>query len=78
MLELKIKAKEISKAIVKEVGDSGSCVMGCEIKVDGETFIPQPVQVASTCYKVYNAVKEMLIENGVSESRIIIDHGIMD
>ena len=39
MLELKIKAKEISKAIVTEMGDSGSCVMGCEIKVDGEELL---------------------------------------
>jgi len=78
MIDLQIKAEAISKQIRTEMGDRGSCVMGYKLLVDGKRFIQQPAQGSSTCYHVYEAVKEMLLENGVDESRIEIDHGVMD
>lgn len=78
MRVLQIKAEAISKEIRTEMGDRGSCVMSYDFYLDGKQLIPQPAQGSSTCFHVYKAVKEMLIENGVDESRIKIDHGVMD
>jgi hypothetical protein len=78
MLELKIKAEQLSRQITSEYGDVGSCVLGYKLKVDGVQFISQPAQGSCTCEKVYGAVKDMLIESGVDSSRISIDYGYMD
>lgn len=78
MIDLQIKAEAISKEIRTEMGDRGSCVMGYEIFVDGKRLIRQPAQGSSTCYHVYEAVKQMLLENGVDKGRIKINDGVMD
>jgi len=78
--KLQQEAKEISKKIRTEIGDRGSCVMGYEIFVGGcdQPFVSQPAQGSSTCYKVYEAIKEMLLSKGVTEADIKINYGVMD
>jgi hypothetical protein len=78
--QLQKRANEISKKVRTEMGDRGSCVMGYEMFVGGcdQPFVSQPAQGSSTCYHVYKAISEMLIEKGVSEDEIKINHGVMD
>jgi len=78
--KLQQEAVEISREVRTEMGDRGSCVMGYEMFVGGcdQPFVSQPAQGSSTCYHVYKAIKEMLIEKGVSEDEIKINHGVMD
>lgn len=76
--ELQEKAEEISNEVTTEMGDIGSCILGYDFKLDGTKLISQPAQGSSTCEKVYSEVKDMLLENGVEESRISIDYGNMD
>jgi hypothetical protein len=76
--ELQIKAEEISKKIRVGMGDRGSCVMGYDFYLDDKQLIRQPAQGSSTCYRVYEDVREMLLSNGVDDSRIRIDYGVMD
>jgi len=78
--KLQQEAVEISKKIRTEIGDRGSCVMGYEMFVGGcdQPFVSQPAQGSSTCYKVYEAIKEMLLSKGVTEADIKINYGVMD
>jgi len=78
--KLQQEAKEISKKIRTEIGDRGSCVMGYEMFVGGcdQPFVSQPAQGSSTCHKVYEAIKEMLLSKGVTEADIKINYGVMD
>jgi len=76
--ELQKKAEAISKEVREDAGDMGSCVMGYELKLDGVKLISQPAQGSSTCEKVYSAVTEMLLEEGVTQDRIKINYGRMD
>jgi len=77
---LQKRANEISKKVRTEIGDRGSCVMSYEMFVGGcdQPFVSQPAQGSLTCYKVYEAIKEMLFENGLTEADIKIDYGVMD
>jgi len=76
--DLKDKAEAISKEVRKRVGDVGSCILGYNMDVYGERIVSQPAQGSCTCYEVYKAITEMLIEEGVSEEDINIDTGVMD
>lgn len=78
LTDLRERAEEISEKIKGDMGDMGSCVLGFNLRVDGEVFIPQPVQGSSTCSVIYIAIEDMLIENGIDKERITIDHGVMD
>lgn len=75
---LRVIARQISRKVVTEYGDRGSCILGYVLKLDGRQFIPQPAQGSCTCDLVYEEVREMLIAEGVCSSRVSIDYGRMD
>jgi hypothetical protein len=68
----------ISSLVTRSYGDHGSCIMGYNLLLDGKNVVPQPAQGSSTCGFVYAILKGIMIANGIDESRITIDHGVMD
>jgi hypothetical protein len=80
MLEAKLKMNllNISSLIARTYGDHGSCVMGYNLLLDGKPVVPQPAQGSSTCEFVYSTLTRIMKANGVDESRITINYGVMD
>lgn len=75
---LKEKAEAISKEIRESYGDRGTCILGYEMFLDGVKVVSQPAQGCLTCGRVYGAIEEMLLENGIDESDIKINYGVID
>ena len=74
-----VELEKVYRESVKRHSDTGSCVMGYNLKVNGKKVVPQPYQGSSGCYNVYQDVSEyMKTELGVHESDITIDMGRMD
>ena len=68
----------IFKNVNDEYGDSGSCVLGYEMFLNGHKFCNQPWQGSVSCDVFYGKVKKYLISQGVSPEDIRIDYGRMD
>ena len=70
--------QDIANTISKAYGDRGSCVMGYELKLDGNPVVFQPAQGSSTCAYVYKILTAIMIADGINASCITTDYGVMD
>jgi hypothetical protein len=73
-----LNLQAISRAITKQYGDKGSCIMGFNLLLDGQQVVLQPAQGSSTCEFVYGVLKNIMVDAGIDKSRITIDYGVMD
>jgi hypothetical protein len=72
------KINKIFKNVNDTHGDSGSCVLGYEILLNGVKLCNQPWQGSVSCDIFYSKVKDYLIEQGVRPEDISINYGRMD
>jgi rhamnogalacturonyl hydrolase YesR len=76
--ELKGKLENISRDVTRAYGDHGSCVLGYELLLDGEAVVSQPAQGSSTCGFVYAILQGIMRANGIDDSRVTTNYGVMD
>ena len=76
--ELKERLQKASTEVSRAYGDHGSCVLGYKLLLDGKAVVSQPAQGSSTCGFVYAILKGIMIANGIDETRININYGVMD
>jgi hypothetical protein len=76
--DLLLKAKNIERYVIITTEDKGCSVLGAKILLDDLLFVNQIHQSDCINQKYFKLVKQMLIDNGIDESRIKVDYGVID
>lgn len=76
--DLLLKAKNIERYVIITYEDKGCSVLGAKILVDDLLFVDQIHQSDYINQNYFRIVKDMLIDNGIDESRIKVDYGVID
>jgi hypothetical protein len=76
--KLKMELVNISSQVTRAYGDHGSCVMGYNLLLDGVAVVSQPAQGSSTCGFVYAILQGIMRANGIDDSRVTTNYGVMD
>jgi len=75
---LKLKAKRIEEYCLNNMEDTGACIIGAYISINGVKFSDQISQSDDINKKYFKLVKQMLIENDIFEKDIEINYGHLD
>tara|TARA_B100001059_G_C17838421_1_gene590024 strand:- start:8032 stop:8325 length:294 start_codon:yes stop_codon:yes gene_type:complete len=76
--EFKNTLEKIATEVNEEYGDSGSCVLGFEMIVEGSRLCSQPWQGSVSCGAFYNKAGDYLVSLGIHQGDIHIEYGRMD
>ncbi len=72
------KINKLIRLVDQQMGDTGSCVLGYKMYVNGKLLCPQPWQGSLSCGRFYELAKNYLISEGIDPSNITINYGRMD
>jgi hypothetical protein len=76
--EFKQSLEKIATEVNEEYGDSGSCILGYEMYVQGSRLCNQPWQGSVSCEIFYNRATDYLVSLGIKKSDMFVEYGRMD